>query len=179
MIINSVYHELLYDKDVVNIRFPITEREKIREWLSTLNIKEGKDYDITIKQHRERRSLDQNSYFWECIGIIATAKHIKKWDAYLQALKDYGKYTYLVVKPNAVEAVKKQWREAEIVGEVDINGKKGVQLLCYFGSSTYNTKEFSDLLDGVIGEIHEMGLEVPEDEIKWTTTKKLEKNGEQ
>jgi hypothetical protein len=36
-------------------------------------------------------------------------------------------------------------------------------MLCYFGSSTYNSKEFSILLDGVISEMKEMGLDTPTD----------------
>ena len=44
---------------------------------------------------------------------------------------------------------------------IDINGKKAVQMLCYFGSSTYDTKEFTHLLDGIISEMKEMGLETP------------------
>ena len=34
-------------------------------------------------------------------------------------------------------------------------------MLCYFGSSTLDSKEFSVLLDGVISEMKEMGLETP------------------
>ena len=34
-------------------------------------------------------------------------------------------------------------------------------MLCYFGSSTYNSKEFSVLLDGVVSEMQELGLQPP------------------
>ena len=60
-----------------------------------------------------------------------------------------------------VDSVRSQWRETEVVGDVNINGSEAVQMLCYFGSSTYTTKEFSVLLDGVISEMQEMGLETP------------------
>lgn len=76
-------------------------------------------------------------------------------------LKRYGKFTYIVVRESAVEAVKRQWRESEVIGEVVVNGQKAVQMLCYFGSSTYNTQEFSVLLDGVISEMQEIGLQPP------------------
>ena len=84
-----------------------------------------------------------------------------KWQVYLTMLKRYGKFTYIVVKEKAVEAVKNQWRECEVIGEVTVNGKKAVQMLCYFGSSTLDSKEFSVLLDGVISAMKEMGLETP------------------
>lgn len=117
--------------------------------------------DVSIKKHREKRSLNANGLLWKCLGEIAVALETDKWEIYLQMLKRYGKYTYICVKPNVVDAVKMQWRECEEIGKVNINGTEAVQLLCYFGSSTYDSKEFSVLLDGVISEMREMGLTLP------------------
>ena len=36
-----------------------------------------------------------------------------------------------------------------------------VQMLCYYGSSTYDSKEMSVLLDGVVSEMRGMGLTPP------------------
>ena len=118
---------------------------------------------LTLKatKYRKKRSLGANALLWKCLGDIAQALRIDKWQVYLMMLKRYGKFTHIVVKENAVEAVKTQWRECEIVGEIPVNGQKAVQMLCYFGSSTLDTKEFSVLLDGVISEMKEMGLETP------------------
>lgn len=133
--------------------------QEIINWLFS----QEKDKLYEIKEHKERRSLTANSLLWKCLGEIATKLRADKWDIYLKMLKRYGTYTYICVKPNVVDAVKKQWRECEIIGEVNINGQTAVQMLCYFGSSTYNSKEFSILLDGVISEMKEMGLETPQD----------------
>lgn len=117
--------------------------------------------DITAKKYRKKRSLDANGMLWSCLGEIAQVLNTDKWEVYLKMLKRYGKYTYICVKPSAVESMKLQWRETEVVGNIDINGEEAVQMLCYFGSSTYNTKEFSVLLNGVISEMREMGLQPP------------------
>jgi len=117
--------------------------------------------DIKVTKHRKKRSLDANALLWACLGEIASALRADKWDIYLKMLKRYGKYTYICVKPKVVEAVKAQWRECEEIGKININGAEAVQLLCYFGSSTYDTKEFSALLDGVISEMKEIGLAPP------------------
>ena len=45
------------------------------------------------------------------------------------------------------------------MGEVTVNGKTGIQLQCYFGSSTYTTAEMATLIDGVISECKDMGIE--------------------
>ena len=120
-----------------------------------------KEWDLS--EHKEKRSLDANGLLWACLQEIAQAIRSDKWSVYLQMLKRYGKYDYVIVKKKAVEAMKKQWRELEEVGTIDIHGETAVQLLCYYGSSTYNTKEFSRLLTGVIDEMREMGLTPPPD----------------
>lgn len=127
------------------------------KWL----LSQDRDKVFDIKEHRDRRSLSANGLLWACLGEMAAALHSDKWAVYLQMLKRYGTYTYICVKPKAVEAVKAQWRETEEIGRVNINGQESVQLLCYFGSSTMNSKEFSTLLDGVISEMREIGLEPP------------------
>lgn len=122
---------------------------------------EGKNLEIDIKEFRPHRSKDANALLWVCLGEIAKAIKTDPWSVYLMMLRQYGKYTYIVAKPEAVEAVKRQWRECEVIGDYEVNGQRGVQMLCYYGSSTYNTKEMSVLLDGVISEMESMGLNRP------------------
>lgn len=120
--------------------------------------------DITAEKHKKKRSLNANALLWKCLGDIAGALRTDKWSVYLQMLKRYGEYTYICVKPKAVDMLKRQWRECEEIGEIEIHGDKAVQMLCYYGSSTYDTKQFSVLLDGVISEMKELGLETPTSE---------------
>lgn len=141
-------------------------------------IPEG-DLDITIKRWKERRSLDANALLWHCIGEIANAVGETNWKTYLSLLKDYGQFTYICVHPQAVEAVKRQWREVEELGEISINGTNAVQLLCYYGSSTYNTAEFSRLLDGTMEEMRQLGLQTPADEQIDRSLKEWERRHEQ
>ena len=142
-----------------HITFSVNEDAAINE------VDKLKDSKLSIKavKHREKRSLDANGMLWACLSDIAKSMNppVDKWDVYLDMLRSYGKYTYICVKPNMVEAMKAQWRECEVVGDIDINGTKAVQMLCYFGSSTYDTKEFSVLLEGVISEMEQMGLPLP------------------
>lgn len=148
--------------------------EEIVKWLFAQD--RGKLFDIT--EHKEKRSRDANALLWACLGEIAGAIRSDKWSVYLQMLKRYGRYTYICVKPYVVEAVKKQWRECEEIGTIDIDGQEAVQMLCYFGSSTYNSKEFSVLLDGVISEMKELGLDTPADRELKRAIQQLEKRDE-
>ena len=124
-------------------------------------IEKLRDNKLSVKatKFRKKRSLDANGLLWHCLGKIAIALETDKWDVYLQMLKRYGKYTYICVKPNVVESVKAQWRECEVVGEIDINGTKAVQMLCYFGSSTYNTKEMCLLINLLVELAKSLNIE--------------------
>ena len=114
---------------------------------------------LITKKWREKRSKDANALFWACVGEIASAVRSDKWDIYLNLLKSYGKYSYVIVPENAVERMKEMWRETEVVGDIDVNGRKAVQMLCYYGSSTYDTKDMSRLIDGTMQEMD--NLEIP------------------
>jgi len=122
------------------------------------------DLRINIKQWKESRSKNANALLWLCIGEIAKRLRADKWEVYLKLLRRYGQYTYLCTKPAAVPMVKKQWRECEEIGEININGEPATQLLCYFGSHTYDTEEFAYLLDGTMNEMKELGIPMPSDE---------------
>lgn len=127
----------------------------------------GKLLTVEIKQHRKKRSTDANAMLWGLIGKIAAALRADKDDIYLMMLERYGVYTHVIVKPSVVEQVKLQWRTVRELGEVTVNGQTGIQLQCYFGSSTFDTKQMSVLIDGVISECQELGIDtLPPDEIQ-------------
>lgn len=117
----------------------------------------GLKLDIKLGKAKKKRSLDANAMLWACLSDIAGATGMTNWDAYLYELKRYGKYTHILVKEEALEDIKALWRETEEVG------KRGdiVELLCFFGSSTYSSSEFSKLLEGVISDMKDLGLVPP------------------
>ncbi len=123
--------------------------------------------NIKVVKHRERRSLDANAYMWALLQKMAEALNQDKWDIYLEMLGRYGVFTHIIVKPKMVEKVKAEWRAVKELGEVCVNGTTGIQLQCYFGSSTYDSKEMSVLIDGVVSEAKEMGIEtLPPEELE-------------
>ncbi len=119
----------------------------------------GKSLEVDIRQHRQKRSLDANAYMWVLLSKMAEVLSTTKDELYLEMLARYGVFTHIVVKPEIVERVKAEWRTVRELGEVTVNGKTGVQLQCYFGSSTYDSKEMAALIDGVVSECKDLGIE--------------------
>ena len=152
---------------LTDISYSLDGKQRVTFTLSSrVDASELTDCDLRLKatKWRNKRSLDANGLLWSCLDKIAAVLHTDKWQVYLLMLKRYGQFTYLIVPTKAVEATQAMWRESEVVGEINVNGRTATQILCYFGSSTYDTKEFSRLLDGVISEMEDMGLTTPQQE---------------
>lgn len=127
-----------------------------------------KPLDISAKKHRNKRSLDSNAYAWVLIQKIAEAIHSDKQTVYMDMLKQYSRaFTHVIVHPSAVEAVMAMYSTAIDLGEIDVNGKRGHQLQVYFGSSTFDTKEMSVFIDGIVETCRELNIEtIPPDELE-------------
>lgn len=69
-----------------------------RAKLEALTNLSDKDFDITVKQHREKRSLDANAYAWVLITAIADELRASKDEIYFEMLKKYGQCELISVK---------------------------------------------------------------------------------
>lgn len=145
-----------YQTNQFNITFSINESSAVNE------IDKLKDSKLSIKavKHREKRSLDSNAYAWVLMQKIAEAVNSDKWSIYLECLKKYSRsFSHVIVKPEAVEKMKELYRTCVDLGEISVNGMTGHQLQVYYGSSTFNTKEMSVFIDGIVSECKELGIE--------------------
>ena len=121
------------------------------------------DIEITIKKYREKRSLDANKYFWYLIGQLAFVLGYTKEEVYIEQVKSVGLYDTVTVKNEAVDIFTKGWHNngcgwvCERVGaNREIPGM--TDLICYYGSSVYDTAQFSRLVDAVITECKSIGI---------------------
>jgi hypothetical protein len=139
---------------ILRLSAPISEVKIWHEELKDLAV-----MDVEIKKHRNRRSLDSNAYLWVLCSKLAAVLRTSKDEVYLTMLERYGVFTHIIVKPQIVARVKAEWRTVKELGEVTIGGQKGIQLQCYFGSHTYDTKEMGVLIDGIVSECKELDIE--------------------
>lgn len=115
--------------------------------------------NITVKLYRNRRSKDANAYAWVLMQKMAEVLHTDKWRVYIEMLSRYGVFTHIIVRPNVVDRVMEEWRTVKNLGEVTVAGQTGIQLQCYFGSSTYDSKEMASFIDGIVRECQEIDIE--------------------
>ncbi len=126
---------------------------------------------ISVKQWRDKRSLDANAYYWVLITKLGDKLNLSKPHLHNILLRRYGqpevidgKMIYLVL-PDTDQGVRKA-DEAETyhikpTSEVK-TGRNGERFRTYVmlrGSSTYNTEEMAHLIDGLVSECKEVGIE--------------------
>lgn len=132
---------------------------KLLQVIKTLN--QNKIYEL--KEHHEKRSKSQNAYAWELIGQLADAMRVSKDDMYLEMLKSYGQSMLLSLKPNI--PISKWFKYNEVI---DVTDEK-IIYRCFRGSSTYDSREMSIFIDGIIQECENVGISTltPDEIARW------------
>lgn len=126
-------------------------------------IKPGKLYDVTIKEHRERRSLDANAYAWVLLDKLAERLRIPKTDLYRSYIREIGGNNETVcVLEAAADKLRSGWEHNGVGWQTEtmpskINGCVNVTL--YYGSSTYDTAQMSRLIDLIVQDCKAQGIE--------------------
>lgn len=140
---------------------------------------QDKKLTVEIKQYREKRSLDANAYYWQLLTQLADALNISKPAAHNRMLRQYGQL--MIIDEQAVYTVLPDTEEAEkAINAAETyhlkptsqvkQGKGGKMYRTYMmlrGSSDYDTKEMSVLINGLVEECKEQGIEtLPPDELR-------------
>ena len=123
----------------------------------------GDTLTIAVSKYRKRRSLSANAYFWELIGRLSEKLNISKEETYWEYIKHMGIYRSAEVDNKAVDTIIKMWKShglGWIAEKTDDGEREGFSLInLYYGSSSYNTKQMSRLIDSVVNDCKEQGIE--------------------
>ena len=125
------------------------------ELLQLIEDASSKPYVLDIKPYRKKKTLDQVAAIWGKIGDIVSALGATSDEIYLECLKRYGPSTAMRVPIDAVNDLKSVYRLVEPIKERD-DGT--VFVMAYKGLHDMNTQEASRLLDGILSECKEIGI---------------------
>lgn len=135
--------------------------QDIIKWL----FDQDRDKVFEVKEHKEKRSLNANAYAWSLITKIADALRTSKEECYLEMLKRYGQSEIVSVLSQI--DVSGYFKYYEPLATATLQGKEFTHYRCYKGSSEYNSLEMSILIDGIVSEAKELGIEtIPPKEIE-------------
>lgn len=131
-----------------------------------------KDLNIEIKQFREKRSLNANSYFHLMVDKIAAVLRSTHTEIHNWLISEYGQIDEQI--NNIILDDEIEWRKIETIHlrpttatRVMDNGKLYRVYWVMRGSHTYDTAEMSRLIDGTVEQAKDIGIEtMPPDEIE-------------
>ena len=143
-----------------------------RECLNSLEKLKDDKLSIEIKKWYKKRSLDANSYCWVLCDKIAKELSaetiIPKEDVYKDAILQVGTFEPFIVQETGFEKFKRIWEKQGLgflVQEVS-RKDKCVKVHCYYGSSTYDSKEMSYLIQILVDLAQSLNIETkPKEEI--------------
>jgi len=99
---------------------------------------------------------------WAVCEELAQALKITKLEVYRKAIRDVGVYEPLPIRDDAVDMFCRNWEQGGdgwVADKTDKSKTPGYTLVfAYFGSSTYDTKQFSRLVDWLIDEAEQIGI---------------------
>ena len=124
---------------------------------------DDKEYMLEIKLHKKKRSLDANAYYWTLCHKIAYEAQVEVSTVYREHIKEIGgNCETLCIMDEALEKFCSVWESRGIGWTVECMPSKlpgCTNVLCYYGSSTYDTQQMSRLIELAIQDCKEYGIE--------------------
>lgn len=125
-----------------------------------------KPYVAELKRYRKKRSLNANAYFWVLAGKLAAVMRVKtSEEIYRGYVREIGdNFEIVPLRDDAKSKWIANW-EAQGLGWIcdDLGPCKHTEgysnILCYYGSSTYDSKQMACLIDLVVYDCKDHGIE--------------------
>lgn len=150
------------DLDFISHKPKLTIQLSNQELIGYDEIKDLDDLDITLEKHKVIRGKDANSYLWVLCQGIADKLGSTKEEIYRTMIRDKGPYSIVPVKNEAVDQFIYAWRHHGLgwVAEVFCESKHEgyTNIIAYYGSSTFDTKQMSIFLEYVDQEAKKLGV---------------------
>lgn len=132
-------------------------------FLNTYDEYRDKELNLKLSKYCNKRSKDSNAYFWKLCGILSAKIGIPPKDIYRILIREVGgNYEITPIENEAVEMWVQIWESrglgwvCDVIGESKFDGYTNV--INYFGSSEYDTKQMNRLLELIIQECKNQGI---------------------
>lgn len=117
---------------------------------------QDKEKLFEIKEHKQKRKLNQNDKYWKLINELSRKTKISVSELHFDMLKNYSvRYEILVPRETLLRGIEYYEKKSTI--------KKGDKLFdvyhVYTPSHELKTDEFAILLDGLCRECQQQGIE--------------------
>lgn len=143
-----------------NLTFEINEKEDILGIYDELR-GSGK-LSLKLAKFRKKRSLNANAYAWKLMGDIAENQGISPNEVYRHQIREAGISRVIEIEAAGVKTLEHSWGMLGLgwfCERLDFGRTKGFALIrLYYGSSSYDTKQMSRLLESIISDCQALGI---------------------
>ena len=124
---------------------------------------DGKDLKAEIKPFKAKRSVSANAYAWVLIDKLAEKLNLAPQEVYKNAIRHIGGVSEIIcIQNRAVEKFCEGWQKNGIGWQTEILDSKiegCTNVICYYGSSTYDSTQMSMLIDIIVQDCKAVGIE--------------------
>ena len=122
-----------------------------------------KQYEV--KEVKKKRSLNANSYFWKLLQDICDLQNLNTIEEYQKRVKELGIFRQFKILTSQVNTFEKVWSDrgiawfCEVTDTLYIGNEEFKIINAYYGSSSYNSKQMSRLIDNLVQDCQAVGIE--------------------
>lgn len=150
-----------YKTNKPKISFLINDRSK----LPTIEELKGIKLKITAKRDIKKRSTNANNYFWKLLQELCELAEIDTIEEYKRRVKELGIFRRFKIEKVNVKTFEKMWTsqgmawfceifDTEIIGDAEFK-----IINAYYGSSSFNSKQMSRLINDLVEDCKIYGIE--------------------
>lgn len=137
--------------------------EFLQENSKIITIQIGLDEEIEVK--RKNRSKNSNSYFWKLLQELCFELNLDVIQEYRKRVKELGIFQTFELDTKNLATFEFLWNKNGIgwfTEKVEENEEKAI-INAYYGSSSYNSKQMSKLIDNLVQDCRSVGIQTLED----------------
>ena len=157
-----------YRTDKPILQLVLNERDCL---LSLEQLKDIK-LSVQVKKWRKKRSINANNYFWKLLSEYSEEKNVDTIEEYKERVKRLGIFRRFRIEDKDKKTFEIMWQDkgiawfcetadTEYIGDIEFK-----IINAYYGSSSFNSKQMSRLINDLVEDCKEAGIETkPQAEI--------------
>ena len=165
----SKIDKLINSNNDLLIQFTVKGFDKRIADMAYNEIKDGENIVVEAKERRNTRSLDQNAKLWALLTKLSLEMNGSKrqedvMDTYCTILEIANiEYDYIIMPVTAENSLSRIFRAYRNMGKRIIetptgDKREGIVYKVWLGSSKFDTKQMSELIDIVLDKCAEYGI---------------------
>ena len=147
------------------LRFKGEDSIKAVAWLTQYvgTLDKDKEYTLTVKEHKKKRSLNANALYWKLADKLAEHLNKPKSEIYREHIKEIGGVSDIMCSiDQAVDKFCEVWKSQGLGWQTDVVESKleGCKnIIVYYGSSTFDKTQMSRLINLAMQDCQQYGIQ--------------------